>query len=237
MKKTIKVYWSPVWDDPRYWNLLYKDPESVVKDLSKHKAENVSPTNYLKCPAHLSYFKNTYMLKTVLPTNVAIMNDEAIVMEEGNVGGKLGHKPTLENRYLLHMFMGWIFFTEEDSLPISITPPFFHETEHSKYGSLVPGGFDVAKWFRPVNAEYQLWHGVDRFVMSEDEPMMYIKFDTEHNIDFQKFHLTPKLDDIRKHVQDSSFWQPKRSLAQRYEQFKNSRVKSLILKEIKDNLY
>lgn len=236
-KKDIKVYWAPVWDDPQYWSLLYKDPELVTKDLAKDKVKDLNPLNFLRCPAHIEYFKNTYMIRTVLPTEINVVNGEAIISDGGNLGGKIGHEPTLKDRHLLHMFMGWIFFTEEESLLVSSMPPFFHQTEHSKYASLVPGSFDVGKWFRPVNAEYQLWQDIDKFVMLEDEPMMYVKFHTDQNVILERFHLNSTLDDIRKHVQDSSFWQPRRTMAQRYEQFKNSRLKSLILKEIKENLY
>jgi hypothetical protein len=65
---------------------------------------------------------------------------------------------------------------------------------------------------------------------------MYFKFFTERPVVFQPFYLTDRLLDIASMVSSHPKNSPMLSLAERYEIFKQSRLRSVILKDIKANL-
>ena len=55
--------------------------------------------------------------------------------------------------------LSYIFFSEED-IEMTMTSPFFSDAPHLQYGSIVPGSFNISKWFRNVNLEFNIWTAI-----------------------------------------------------------------------------
>jgi hypothetical protein len=132
--------------------------------------------------------------------------------------------------------MKWVFFTEDDSLNMKLTSPYFSNSNHMRYGSIVPGQLDIGKWFRNITLEYNLWEGVDNFFIDKGEHLAYIEFDTNKKVELVRFKLNTELKTYLESTSSSSNWEPMVSIQERYERFKRTRMKDLVMKEIKANL-
>jgi hypothetical protein len=99
------------------------------------------------------------------------------------------------------------------------------------------GGFDIGQWFRPVTANHILWEGENRFKAKEGEPMFYVRFKTDKQIVLKPFYVTEKLYKCASsNVGFARYYKEGLSLAQRYERFKITKMRDMVLKEIKANL-
>jgi hypothetical protein len=105
-----------------------------------------------------------------------------------------------------------------------------------RYGSIVPGQLDIGKWFRNITLEYNLWEGVDNFFIDKGEHLAYIEFDTNKKVELVRFKLNTELKTYLESTSSSSNWEPMVSIQERYERFKRTRMKDLVMKEIKANL-
>jgi len=240
-KKPINVYWAPCWTDvpENNWNMLYPDPEQLYKNLSKKRAKETAPTdNLLQCPAVSNKFRNTYLFTTSVDSNITIENDNAYSifpdqLKRNGITAKIQRTASFENNKLVVVMLSWIFFTDEDSLDATFTPPYFHQTEIQKYGAPVPGTFNIGKWFRPYVYEVNLWDNVNEFNIKENDPLFYTEFITDRPVKVHRFEMNEKLFALSRATSSASVTMGAlRPLSKRYEQFAQSRSKDIILKEI-----
>jgi hypothetical protein len=242
-KEPIVIYWSPIWDDPSgtNWNLLYQEPEQLFKHFNKNRLTNKEAndsSNMLNCPAISNKFKQTYMFLNPTDSHLYIEDDMNIsYLSSTSIGGKIQRGSSFKDNIILRYFLGWSFFTEEDSLEMNITAPYFHRPKYLNYGAIIPGSFDIGKWFRPYNAEFNLWNGVNEFKAEEGEPLFYVEFMTDRPIILKRFINTDSIHKLAWASADISNTMGRfKPLVKRYEQFAASRNKELVLKEIKNNL-
>ena len=114
--------------------------------------------------------------------------------------------------------------------------PFMHNTPVSKYGFYVPGGFDISQWFRPLEYAFQMWENCNDFKISQNDPLMYVRFNTLEKVELKKFYLTPELFDLSMScVRIKSYWR-QRNLGKLYDIFTQSKIQKKIIEEIKKNL-
>jgi hypothetical protein len=134
------------------------------------------------------------------------------------------------------VLMQWIFFAEEP-LVADFTAPYFHKPNYLKYGSIIPGEMDIGLWFRPYNAEIMTWDNSGEIVFLENEPLMYVKFNTEKKINLIKFNMN---NNLRKYAEACVYspvaYGANMSLSKRYERFKKSKLNELVLNEINGTL-
>lgn len=242
MKDPLIVYWSPVWDDQSgtNWNLLYQEPDQLYKNLNQNRADQKENdgSNIMGCPAVGNKFKQTYVFFNPTDSHILVENNMDIsYLSPTSIGGIVQRKPSFKNNIMLRYYLSWLFFTEEDSLEISITSPYFHKPRHLNYGSILPGSFDIGKWFRPYNAEFNLWEGISEIAVEENEPLFYIEFMTKRPIILKRFVNTDAIHRLAwAGAEVSTTMGIFKPLQKRYEQFAASRNKEIILKEIKANL-
>jgi hypothetical protein len=241
-KEPIVVYWSPAWNDEnnQNWNFFYKDPEQLYKNLHKKRyAEKIKKNNtMLSCPVVSKKFKQTYVLLNPIKSHIVIDKNMNISYPSlPSVGGSVLRTPSFENNILLRYFLNWIFFTEEENLEINFLPPYFHKPQHLNYGAIVPGSFNIGKWFRQYNTEFNLWDDINEIIVNEDEPLMYVEFITDRPIVLKRFINTDKIHELSNACADvSKTMGVFQSLEKRYNTFIASRSKDIVLKEIKRNL-
>ena len=156
------------------------------------------------------------------------------VSRDSQVKITMPHAPSLTNQLLVCYNLQHIFFAEEPVL-MRLTSPWFHKSPHMQYGSLIPGNYDIGRWFRPINFEYNLWDGGTKLEIEAGEPLAYIEFGTDRKIVLKRFEATEKLHTIGGEIihARSKRW---KTLASRYELFDRSPMRKIILKEITENL-
>lgn len=250
MKKdsnSINVYWAPhsTGNDNGVgnWNMLYEDPETVLKSWTKFDIKDGKEDSFIKCPAFQNLAKNTYVFNfpidssysynaqsnlqhqiEVLPTSkhfVALSVPRDQTMTTG---------PSIEMSLRLHMFA-------EEPLEVMLTGPYLHKAEYMKSGFLTSGQFDIGQWFRTLNAEIQLYGQEGEITFKKGEPLLYVKFLTDKKINLKRFMLTEELDTYsRKTINAKHIFGYRMSLNDSYNIFNRSRTRDIILKKIKENL-
>jgi len=235
------VYWAP-WDFKDMYTemfLAYSDPVNVFHDLSKKINKENKMDNFLNCPAFVNVSKNTFMFTS--PTNVDLtFLDDRIRnnMSEHipfNQKTFIYKSPSLLNARTVRLAANWIFFSEDD-LFIESMHPYMHETSVTNYGFYVPGSFNISKWFRQLEYAFQMKEGCNEFKVSQGDPLLYVKFNTDEKIELKKFNLSDKLFDMSMScVRLKSYWR-QRQLSKLYDIFIQSKMKKNILNEIKNNL-
>lgn len=251
------VYWAP-WIDratgqrdnkSTVSEWFYKEPSNVWQELLDTKDQNIISsrltTTYLQCPA------TREALKTVFVVRCPCTSTAEVLIKEGNVIDKVNqewtgasqceitmvHAPTCYDQLLIIVNYPFIFFSEE-SLFMRSTSPWFHSAPHQSLGAIVPGLYDIGRWFRPLNFEYNLWPKNNKFTIMEGEPMAYLEFSTDKPVAFKRFELTQTLIDL---ATDSIHMRIRETrglngLWNRYKIFDKSYAKKIITREIKSHL-
>jgi|694.fasta_scaffold59960_5 hypothetical protein len=241
---TITVYWAPSWiGNDTNNDIFYHEPISVYKDLLSKFNPPTATKNFMSCPAVKGNLENTFFILNPTDADMQVSFDK-----DGNIDGlrnnnvehsaipaRLQHSPTLTNQLLIEYGMSYCFFSEEP-LNVLMTSPYFHNTHYLNYGAIVPGGFDIGQWYRPFNFEINLWDGNGRLIIKKNEPLVYLKFDTDKKIVFKRYHASEKMHKIAAslvHFKDAPRW---RKLITRYQFFNRADMRSVVLQEIKNNL-
>ena len=237
----IIIYWSPIFNttDSVDWNMLYPEPENLYVDLIKNKEKLSGTDSFFSCPAVNSRLKTSFVFKNGLKTKFSYdFSDKynpTIQYEEGI--NSMYYKPSnLVDGANVLLSIGWIFFSEEP-VDILINPAMMHNTNLSSHGIIVPGKYDVSKWFRPLSGEIQLWKTKGTVTIEEDDPLFYLEVLSEKRVTLKRFKMNESLTKYKNACVDApksmGFNVP---LKKRYKTFIQSRTNELILSEIKNNL-
>jgi len=79
---------------------------------------------------------------------------------------------------------------------MTLTSPYFSNSPHLRYGSIVPGKFNISKWFRPINLEFNLWPGVNEFKVKKTKILLMFILYTKNEIELVRFDLTERISKI-----------------------------------------
>jgi hypothetical protein len=235
-KSEVIVYFATVNETEKTkWDILYHKPESLLRNLNKIKNKD-EKNNFLKCPANTQFIKNIYVMHNMLESEYIIHEDSIEPVGESYVAFNVTHNPTLKNQKLIDLSIDTIFFTEEKDLEMSITSPFFSHTPHLQYGSLVPGRFNINKWFRNVNLEFNLWESTKVFKIGHLEPLVYFNFHTTKTVELKQFVLSDRARKIMTANFELTSMEKLKSLAWRYARFEKANMQKVIMNEISKNL-
>lgn len=236
---SLNVYWSDYNpDNKKNWSILYEEPQSLYQHLLIHKED--SNPSFFNCPSFINMSKNVFVIKSPIDCHYSFLNelkikDQVPVINNSSLAAWISHPPSLKKNILFSLAYSFSFFCESE-IEISLVPPFFQKNKIFEYGAVVPGKFNIGSWFRPVFLEFNLWENTKEFICNEGDPLAYIVFNTDEKINLIRYQNTDKLFKILSTLSDSAQWEPKVPLLKRYKRFKNSKLKNIILKEIKNNL-
>ena len=230
---TAIVYWASL---EKEW-MLAKEPEPVSKifyEKNLHNSKNKNAQlNY--CPSFNENLKNLYALRSIYDYSFKIENDQ--VQSKKRDQDFFNQHVNIRdlNRRLFSFTQGFIFFTEENSLPVTFYEhPYLEDNNITQRCMIISGQFDIAKWFRNTEFAFYLKKGHNEFKIEQDEIYTYLRFHNKDKIKFKQFRANQKIYNL---VSDgfacNQSWQPLRKLENYYKIFKN---RKLIVKEIKDNL-
>lgn len=237
---TLNIYWAPYCSHEQTdWNMLYHEPTNLFDELKQDVSPGLKTNNFLLCPSVGNKFKNTFVFRNTLHSRFNFDKDDNInVLNKENNYVKMTslRKSTIKNTSMLNYNMQWIFFSEEPVVA-DFTPPYFHEPKYMKYGAIVPGEMNIGLWFRPYNAEIITWREEGEIEFLENEPLMYVKFNTDKKINLIKFNMNNKLNSYANACVNSTVaYGQNIPLIKRYERFKKSKLNELILNEIRGTL-
>lgn len=209
--------------------------------------------NYNKCPALGNELTNVYGMKSVYDYSFEIDYNRGNVQSqiEGDFAGSSPEEffnqhvtiRSLKGK-LFSFVQGLVFFTDAKSLIMSQLPPFMEDNNIAKNTILIPGQFDIGKYFRMLDMAWHFRDGCNRIEFSKKEISFYIKFHTQEKIKFQRFMFTPQLVHLSetmfsaKHKQKTEILSKLKSdaLNYYYNIFDKYNFKNKMLKIIKENL-
>ena len=234
-KKPINVYWSPEYDLNKDWSFLYQKPVSLFSDLYKNKTKT-KKDSFFSCPALSNKFKKTLVFKNSLSSSYIYDLTTIKGTSDNYIGAVNDREPSVSNNPIIAFLMSYYFFSEE-SINVSLTSPYFHEPQYTKYGSIIPGEFDIGNWLRPYVFETQMWNEKGEFHLKEDEPIFYAEFKTDRPINLYRFNNTEKINRLADAcINTTDMFGVGQSLFLRYNRFKKVGLREKVLTEIKNNL-
>jgi len=231
------IYWAGIdYDSYKDWNMLYREPENILTSMNKTREKN-NENSFFQCPAVTNHFKNTFVINNPQHSAYKIENNIVTPLTKGYVSSNVEHPNKALNQSTLFRYgLSYIFFTEEENVTMRLTGPYFSNNQHFQYGAVIPGELNISSWFRNVNFEFNLWPNVDTFEIFENEPLAYVNFNVKEKVTLKRFYVTEELKKITHSTGTSSNWFPNISLEKRYNMFEKSKLKSFIIKNIKENL-
>lgn len=238
--KKINVYYAcpDNLQETSDWSLLYKEPISLNyllnKNIKKDREKNLNNRAFLSCTAYQNLTKNTYVIENPIKSSYSF-DSEIISTSKNSFFAQYKREPQLNNQILFEYNYPIIFFAEE-SLEVQFTAPYFLHAPHLQYGSVTPAQYNIGSWFRPIQIEINLWENVKEFKILKDEPLAFVNFLTEKNINFKMFNMTHDLAKIMNVCSTSSVWETNIPLTKRYKRFHESKMIKKTISLIKQNI-
>lgn len=243
----VVVYWSPM-SNPvgdqeipyeNNWRILYEGPQNLY-DYYNSLRFNKGQDNFLTCPSVTGMLKSTFYFRNLIESeytfNFVEDSVEVNPTSKRYMSHSLFRKPSVSIGPLFELGLGFVFFAEEP-LVATFTPPFFHKSDYLQYGSIIPGEFDIGQWIRPYLFEVQCWEKSGVFKIKENEPIFYIRFNTDKKIIFKEFNISNDLKKMMSTNISIRKYFPTNGLLKRYYYlFNRSKMKDIVLSEIKKNL-
>lgn len=219
-------------------NMLEDSLVNVYQDLKKTSNKNIPNSGSMfSCRSFLQYTKNLYMMTNPVDINVRVEKSKVFNLGDRSLDDLFFNRALqVDDVYNLNYMPGYIFFSET-SLEIEILSPFMHKSSFCNNGYIVPGSYDISKWFRAVNPALQFYNNLDKSIKSDKgDPLMYINFKTHDNVKLKRFYMTKELEDIASGTTSYKKYDPNRSLSYLYDKFTSGGLNKRTLKLIKENL-
>jgi len=233
---SITVYWSCLENE---W-VKASQPENISKkfyEIGITSNDKNSPDAINYCPVFNSYLKNTYAIKSIYDYKFKIENNNCFT-EDYNQDFFNEHVNirNIEKKFF-SFYQRYIFFTEEDSLEMmAYQYPIFENNKITERCMLLPGQFDIGKYFRNLEFPFILKNDFNEFIVNENDVLYYLKFNTDKKINFKQFKMDSELlYMMQSNRQANLFSKSKKpiSIDLWYKRFKG---KKYILEKIKQNL-
>lgn len=244
--KPLIVYWAIYSQNNTQFRQMLLDPKptTLKSYIVKNKAKDpkvpktrfpvLGFNRYHMCSAFHELAENTFIVKAPFSARVDLEEDGSVI-DSYFSGWFIPRLSSLEDSLAIDFDMPYLFFAEE-SVNMKITPPYMTRTVQQDYGFPTAVKFNIAKWFRPLFLPYQLWSGVKALEIKENDPLVYINFETDRPIILKQFIMTDKILQLADACMSDKNTYPQQQLKQLYSRFKNSRTNEIVLNEIKNNL-
>jgi|688.fasta_scaffold404811_4 hypothetical protein len=241
----ITVYWAPAMsfevEQHREFNMLYPEPENMFSYLKSRRSEFDQSRSMLVCPAFKDKMKRTFFFKNSVECNFLYETNslgEVYLQDQKAFPEQVVaiREPAFDFGPTILVNFPYIFFSDSE-VEASFSQPTFHPQGYSKYASIIPGSFNIGSWFRQYSTEFQMWNNSGEFIIKENEPMFYVEFLTDKKIKLVRFKYTKKLFTYAQHCVDApQIFGKHLPLTTRYKKFKESRMRDVVLKEIRENI-
>ena len=231
MNSKIVVYWSCLENEA----LRAKEPSPIYNQILLKKSTKDS--GLLFCPSFKDYAKNIYGIHSIY--------DYEFIIQDSFTFSKTYNQEFYDNHMvvrsaeekLFSFCQRFIFYTEENELLMSANmQPFFEDNSISERCMLIPGTFDIGKWFRNIDFSFYLKNNFDTFTINEGDIFQYIKFHTNKKIVFKQFFMDDFLNQQYQYVLDSKNNRTQGDYRNLDSYYKMSKNKKKIIKAIKNSI-
>lgn len=235
---SINIYWACL---EKEW-MLAEQPESVPFSFYEKKLFNDKNNffNLNKCPAFNDRIQNTFSIKSIYDYSFDIFyeNNEKIIKSNNFDQNFFNEHIIIRDieKNAFSFLQRYIFFTDEQSLKTDFYIMPYLEENNSIMNScvLIPGTYDIAKWYRAVEFPFFLKNNCNNFSIYRNQILYYIKFNTNKKINFVQYRSNEILEQMEKdgfslNVRGMNI----KKMENYYKFFKN---KNKILNEIKNNI-
>jgi hypothetical protein len=233
---SVTIYWACLEDE---W-VKAEEPESVSKrfyNLGIRHKDSSSRFGINHCPVFNESLKNIYAVKSIYDYSFKIVDNQcqSLYYDQKFFDDHVFIR-SIEKKFF-SFNVKYIFFTDQDSLEISAYQhPVFEENEITKRCMIIPGGFDIGKYFRNLEFAFILKKEFEEFVVEDEDVLYYLKFHTKEKINFKQFKMTQELGNImedNRRANNYSKLNKYTSMDIWYNKFKG---KQYILNKIRENL-
>ena len=232
----MDVYWSVI-ESPYIPFINYSDPVPVLKDINHAIPADASKIKLMNCPAFTDLCKNTYALHIPMDYEISYKDSQATadMYDPGYFNRMVQIR---DNRFsrLTSVDFKYVFFSEKQ-LIAEILPCFLTSNGFTDNADLIPGQMDIGKWIRPVECAYIAKSGDRTVKFHMGDAFAFIRFHTDEKIRLRKFYWSQNLDYMVNNNLRSRMYKPRfNNLQYFYRLFQQSRMRSIVLREIKQNL-
>ena len=242
-QKPIIIWWGVDTSEKGFEEgIRAEEPIPILKKFLVEYAGKDNDTKALSyCPALLNEVQNVYGVKPYYDYNINVDSKGYVSTDDYDQKFYDTHIHVRSDR-LISFRTNHIFFAPyEKSLLFSQTNPFFEDNDMSNNALLIPGQFDIAKYFRSVDCAFIVKKSKSTMKFLRNEICFYIRFHTTRPIIFKQFFWDKKINDyyhpmmaVKNHKYSSN---PKdQILSYYYKLFHKFQFKKKLIKIIENNL-
>jgi hypothetical protein len=236
------VYWSvPKYSDEIFLGLDH--PKSAFADFkSVCPATSLSDswTDFTMCPSVTDFSRNLYAVKS--PINLEFWWNGNTVEFENSYSEEFFRKIVVMRDAKggsLSLRIAPYFFFCEENCDMQYSSPLMASNNFTTNCLVVPGQVNIGKWFRPTDHAFLIKEKNQKIKINKGDTIANVRFLTKEQITFKKFYFTDRCDEFFNKVvsyKQSQNNKLKDYLSTMYRDFENSKLKNLVLNEIKNNL-
>ena len=232
------VYWSPFFPTEQYPSiqLMYEEPDLLLTDLLPRRNKENNGDNWFQCHAFLASVKNTFVLRIPFDITFGLDNELGVIPISNNhedmkfVAIK---RPSVIEAHTFAVRGNWIFWSEEPLVMTSM-PAYYHKSVFDGY--YIGGSMDIGQWFRPIEGASQLNSNVNTVSFNRNDPIAYVKFETDEPVQLKRFYMTKELEELSWGCIKYKGYEPKKTLSFLYDKFNKRGLSQIITKEVKRNV-
>jgi len=165
-----------------------EEPLSILKKfLIEYGGKDEHSSMMSRCPAILDELTNLYGVRPYYDYKLKIDSNNNVGTGEYDQFFFDSHVNIRSERQLSFATHHLFFAPYEKSLLMSQVPPYFEDNDVSKSSIMIPGQFDIAKYFRTLDYSFIFKKKVTSIQFLREQIFYYIRFHTTRPIVFQQF--------------------------------------------------
>lgn len=236
---SLTVYWSDeLAEGPITPAIKYPMDALAMSVMTLPDFKTFQAAGVQRCPGFVSYFKNSVVYRSPIDLTVTRTSQgyawNTSLSDQSEVDALV---ETRDDSGFLSI-RDYAHFWCDEPLLIEQVQPTFTDTDFSLKCEVIPGTFDVSKWFRPLQPVFRMRGGVESFSIKRGDPLYVVRFLTDRKIEFKQFTQTDRLRQLH-----SDLMRVKRStrtfhssLENYYSVFAERKYRKQVLVEIKRSL-
>lgn len=184
MKKYVEVFWTPFTFQNAAMQHLFTAPKPLLGLLGTQR----QGAPYLKCPAFQETVKNEFVVQAPFDLNITINAEEKAVSTD-RFGQEFydkfvqnrGAQSPPSNPYMVTLPPYYCFYSK-DNVSIEVKDVSLLVSNSSSNIKVIPGGFNISKWIRPIEFAVEVIDPVKPIEMRVGDPLFTVKFITPNNV-------------------------------------------------------
>jgi hypothetical protein len=214
--KTITIAYTPWFEKTNSYSEtdpVYNDSWTglINYELEKLDTWKDSKSNYIKCPAFVSYTDQIWVIKSAFDVNLKWDNVKKLLTSNLPpnahnllIKSHVGDFNPYSGLPIAALNNSIIFYADED-VWVEALPPFNHLDNTWRF---LPATFNIFNWQRPVVPTFEML--TDEIKISRGQPLAYIRFRSSNPLDrfkLVKQEKTKELEEVAKACSSLKFFQ------------------------------